>query len=96
MFWSFEVEAELTVDSVPDAAGLVTEGRAAMYNHCISGVIAGGAELPVLGIFVLSDSIELDYRMGKEWGPRQVAGFFELLKDCCDLDANATVTPFSD
>jgi hypothetical protein len=37
--------------------------------------------------------VELDYRMGQEWGPAQVAGFFELLRDCCGLDPSAVVVP---
>ena len=34
---------------------------------------------PVLGVCVWTDAVELDYRMGHEWGPAQVTGFFELL-----------------
>jgi hypothetical protein len=56
-------------------------------------LISEGVELPVLGVFVWGDSIELDYRMGNEWGPRQVSGFFELLRDCCALDSDAEVVP---
>jgi hypothetical protein len=55
-------------------------------------VVAGGVELPVLGVFVWPDAVELDYRMGREWGASQVAGFFELLRDCCALDGGAVVT----
>jgi hypothetical protein len=81
------------VDSVPNAAALVAGAQAEPFHHCISGVVASGVELPILGVFVWRDAVELDYRMGDEWNPGRVAGFFELLRDCCDLDAGATVAP---
>src|ERR1700722_10509865 len=78
-FWHHRREASVPVDSAPDAAALVATGEGAAFHHCIEGVIAGGVELPVLGVFVFMDVIELDYHMGREWGPTQIAGFFELL-----------------
>jgi hypothetical protein len=92
-FWSRTKEASVLVDSVPNAAGLVAAGEAEAFHHCVEGVVAGGVELPVLGIFVWADIVELDYRMGREWGPARVAGFFELLGDCCALDSGAVVVP---
>jgi hypothetical protein len=92
-FWSLTEQADLPVDSVPNAAALVAGGQAEPFHLCISGVIAGGVELPTLGVFVWPDTVELDYRMGDEWNSSRVAGLFELLRDCCDLDDGATVTP---
>jgi hypothetical protein len=92
-FWSRTKEASVLVDSVPDAAGLVAAGEAEAFHHCIDGVVAGEVELPVLGVFVWPDIIELDYRMGREWGPSQIAGFFGLLGDCCALEPGAVVVP---
>ncbi|MBX7105944.1 MAG: hypothetical protein K1X57_17815 [Gemmataceae bacterium] len=80
-FWSRTHEGSVPVDSVPDAAGLVAAGEAEAFHLCIGGVVAGGVELPVLGVFVWPGCVELDYRMGREWGPAQVAGFFALLRD---------------
>jgi len=92
-FWNRAQEASILVDSVPDAAALVATGAADVFHHCISGIVAGDVELPVLGVFVWSNIVELDYRMGGEWGSSQAAGFFELLRDCCALDPAATVIP---
>ena len=47
----------------------------------------------MLGVFVWPNTVELDYRMGSDWNPARVAGLFELLRDCCDLDPNAGVRP---
>lgn len=92
-FWSVLQEASIPVDSVPDAARLVAAGEAQTFHHCIEGIMAGGVELPVLGVGVWPDDIELDYRMGPEWGLAQIAGFFELLWDCCAPDPGAIVVP---
>lgn len=92
-FWSSVQATSVLVDSVPNAAALVAEGQADPFHHCIAGVVAGNVELPVIGVFVWADSIELDYRMGPDWGPSKVAGFFELLRDCCALDPAAVVLP---
>jgi len=90
-FHSYPDDAALPVDSVPNAAALVPTGQAAPFHHCIAGVVAGGVELPVLRVYVWPDAVELDYRMGPEWGPTQVAGFFDLLRDCCVLAPGAVV-----
>ena len=92
-FWSRTRATSVPVDSVSNAAALVAAGEAEAFHLCIDGVVAGGVELPVLGVFVWPDAVELDYRMGREWGPLQVAGFFELLRDCCALDPAAAVVP---
>jgi hypothetical protein len=94
-FWNRKRNESVLVDSVPDAAGLVAAGEAEAFHHCIEGLVSGGIELPVLGVFVFPNCVELDYRMGSEWGPTQVAGFFELLRDCCALDPTAVVVPAS-
>jgi len=93
VFWSCSEEKSLLVDSVPNAAALVASGQAEPFHHCIDRLIASDVELPILGVFVWQDTVELDYRMGKEWGQNQIAGFFELLRDCCKIDPNAIVVP---
>jgi hypothetical protein len=55
--------------------------------------VAGGVEWPLLGEYVCPECVELDDRMGGDWGPTQVVGFFELLRDCGALDPSAVVVP---
>jgi hypothetical protein len=92
-FWDNTQNESVLVDSVQNAAARVATGQAEAFYHCIEGVVAEGVELPVLGVFVFRDAIELSYRMGLEWGPGQVAGFFALLKECCSLDSGSAVSP---
>ena len=92
-FWNRTRDASVPVDAVSDAAGLVAAGEADAFHHCVEGQVAGGVELPVLGVFVWPDAVELDYRMGREWGPALVAGFFVLLRVCCALYPSEVVLP---
>lgn len=95
-FWSRTREESLSVDSVPNAAALVAAGEAEVFHFGIEGLVSAGVELLVLGVFVWPDSVKLDYRMGREWGPAPVVGFFGLLLDCCELDRKAVVRPGDD
>jgi hypothetical protein len=73
----------------PDAAA----AEAVELEHSIEGVIAGGVELPVLGVRVWPKAVDLAYSMAREWGQAEIAGFFELLRDCCTLDSAAVLEP---
>jgi hypothetical protein len=78
-FWDTTRQCDVLVDSVPDAATLVIEGRADPFHYCLGGIRVAGFELPDLGIFVFPDGIELDWRMGPEWTEANILAFFELL-----------------
>jgi hypothetical protein len=49
--------------------------------------------LPTLGVIVFPEAVELSYRMGPEWGSPEVFGFFNLLRDCVNIDQTAVVVP---
>jgi hypothetical protein len=93
VFWSRVEEACIAVDAVPNAAALVASCDADAFHHCISGIVAASVELPIIGVFVWPNAVELDYRMGSEWSAVRVAGFFELLRDCCACDPTAVIVP---
>ena len=46
----------------------------------------------ILGVFVSSDAIYLDYRMGPEWGAAEVNSLFELLRHLQTMAQNEVVT----
>lgn len=92
-FWSKVQNASIAIESVDDPAALVASGLAEGFHFCVGGLSIAGTTLPVLGIFVLPDTIEIDYRMGPAWGPTEVEGFFKLLSDCAALAPTAVVRP---
>ena len=81
-FWSLAKEASVPVDSLLNAAALVAVGEAEAFHHCIENLISADVKLPVLGVFVFNDTIELDYRMGRDWGPAEVAGLLRPRLGC--------------
>ena len=76
-----------------NAAALVASGLAAPFHFCISNLHVNGVELPVLGVFVFKDAIEIDYRMGPHWGPAEVEAFFGLLREICEFTPGAMIRP---
>lgn len=78
-FWERRAELEAPIDSVPNAATLVISGDADAFHFVLQDPRFGEVALPELGVFVFSDEIALDYRMGPEWGAKEVAAIVELL-----------------
>jgi hypothetical protein len=68
---------------------LVASGDAEAFHFCFTGLRSGSVELPELGLFVFSDSVELDYRMDPHWTKELLTGFFELLHDLCRIAPGA-------
>jgi hypothetical protein len=92
-FWNSMLREFVSVESVADPAALVVAGKAVDLSHDVEGVTAAGVELPRLGVRVWPAAVDLAYSVGREWGQPQIAGFFELLRDCCVLDSAAIVDP---
>jgi len=90
-FWSKEGQKDTPVDSVPNAALLLTDGRAEPFHALCRELRYGGIVIPDLGVFVSDDEISLDYRMGSEWNSGNLKAFFQLLKELTELDATARV-----
>jgi hypothetical protein len=90
-FWYLEDEKEELVNSVPNAATLVAEGRAAAFHFLCQGLKHKETVIPDLGVFVSDDHISLDYRMGAEWNAAKIEALFGILKDLTRLDVNAKV-----
>jgi hypothetical protein len=86
-------DSSIPIEQADNAALQVVEGAIYPFQHDVEGIIANGVELPEIGVYVDTESIELVYRMGPEWTDLRIAGFFELLGDCVHLDPNAVIKP---
>ncbi len=91
-FWSRVHNAELALDSVPNAAALVVAGEADPFVVWLGGIQAQDTTIPDLGLFVFDDGLELIYRMGPDWGPCELEALFQVLVELSDLDSNATIS----
>ncbi len=73
------------IESAYEVAGLVCKGDAESIHVLLGGLACGGATIPDLGVGVHPDEIILDYRMGPEWGPLELAALFGLLRELSAL-----------
>lgn len=80
-FWDVEKSANVPLDSVPNAALLVAEGRAAGFAFAARGLEINSIELPNLGFQIFESVFSIHYQMGPAWQPLQVHAFFLWLRE---------------
>jgi hypothetical protein len=93
LLWSTRLGAEVPIESLPDAAEWVVTGEAEPFHHCVQDLSLEGVVLPEIGVFVLPQALNLDYRMGPEWDSIKVAGLFQLLERVRALAPSARIGP---
>jgi hypothetical protein len=79
-FWDRETSSDRLLDAVPNAALLVTEGRAAAFHFVMEEFTTSEVVLPYLGFQVFQSLVAVDYRMGSEWNAQRVFGFLQWLR----------------
>lgn len=89
--WNNKSKQDVNLSGISDPAGLVTCGAADPFYCCFSGISWDQVELPVLGLFVFQESLEIDYRMGCEWNPDRVEAFFRLVAHLISIAPEAIV-----
>ena len=92
VFWSLEDQQEKPINSVPNAADLVVQGRAEPFHLLCQGLTYDGVVLPDIGAFVFGNQIALDYRMGKEWDALKLRALFGILKEAKTIDSRARIS----
>jgi hypothetical protein len=92
VFWDRREKRNVPIDSVDDPSALVVAGRAEPFRQGLSRFAIAGVELPPLTIAVWPDRIDLDYRMGSDWGAAQLSAFFELLWVIQQMAPNAQIS----
>jgi hypothetical protein len=91
-FWSNERNEDVALETVPDAAALVVSGSAEPFHVVLGGIESSGVVLPDLGVFVFSDALYLDYRMGPAWSEAEVRALFELLAELMAFDSQSSLS----
>lgn len=71
--------------SGPADALLMAEGLADPFHVVLGGIRGTGQAIPDLGVFVSTDGLLLDYRMGPEWEQAKIESFLELLRKLHNL-----------
>ncbi|MEG3998101.1 hypothetical protein [Microcoleus sp. SVA1B1] len=77
--------------SGPEDALLVASGAAEAFHVVLSGITEADHPIPDLGVFVFTDSLALDYRMGSSWGQSEIQSLLALLRQLRELGGQISV-----
>lgn len=78
-FWDETRLEDVPVKDAKNPARLVVDGKTCPFRHGLMELEINGVLIPQLTVRVNQDSVEFDYRMGAEWGPKQLEALFEFL-----------------
>ena len=79
-YWSNTQNKEIPIKFADNPAVQVVFGEGQVFHLCFDGIESPtGKAIPVLGIFVYPNCLNLDYRMGRDWDLEAIQGLFELL-----------------
>ena len=78
--WSIKEQRDIPLKQIDRPAKKFVDGELQPFHHLLSDLKIGGLEIPELGIFVGSQQLSFDYRMGAEWGPSEVDALLVFLK----------------
>ncbi|MER0041468.1 hypothetical protein [Pseudomonas sp. MGal98] len=77
--WMRATRSEKSFSGPADAL-FMTDGLADPFHVVLGGIRGTDQVIPDLGVFVSTDGLVLDYRMGPEWGQAEIESFLELLR----------------
>ncbi|MFD2178572.1 hypothetical protein [Veronia pacifica] len=85
-YWSTSKDCDVPFGFEDNPAIQVISGEAESFHLCFDGLNSpSGKHIPELGLFVFTDCLSLDYRMGPQWNKEAVQGLFELIS-CMSKD----------
>lgn len=90
-YWSDarEIEVPISFDENPTTS--LISGDASSMHVLFGGINSpSGRAVPALGVFLASDCVIIDYRMGPEWSESAVVGFFEIIDKVAQLAGTST------
>lgn len=91
-YWSVSQECIVPILIDDNPSSFVISGEAEPFHLCFGDIKSPtGKRIPVLGVFVYSDGIALDYRMGPEWNQDAIEGLFELMLSITESAENVEV-----
>jgi hypothetical protein len=88
--WMNASDSEKPFSGYEDAM-LIASGAAEAFHVVLGGIAGSSTPIPDLGVFVFTDSLDFDYRMGPEWGQNEIQSFLTLLSQLCELGGQVSV-----
>jgi hypothetical protein len=88
--WIKASDSEKPFSGYEDAL-LVASGEAEPFHVVLGGIIGSDSPVPDLGVFVFTESLDFDYRMGSAWGQGEIQSFVKLLRQLRELGGHVSV-----
>jgi hypothetical protein len=80
IYWSTSKDCDVPFSHEENPAILVVSGEAESFHLCFGEIESpSGKRIPELGLYVSTDSLSFDYRMGAQWNEEAIQGLFELI-----------------
>lgn len=89
--WSIKDNKVILITDLVNPAQEYVQGNIESFRHCLEEFIFYGINIPQLSISIGETGIDLDYRMGKEWGEKEVIALFEFLFQIIVIAPNAKI-----
>ncbi len=89
--WDDKEQSDVPLMTLDNPCAWLHEGRIDSFHCCFGRISNGATSIPDLGIFVFKDCVQIDFRMGREWNPKNVDAFFRLLADLKALAPEARI-----
>lgn len=89
--WSCEANQDVPIREITFPARTLIKGKVEEFHHCLEGLFVDGVKLPTHTIFVDQVGVTFDYRVGSEWGEREVLALFEFLRQLWQIAPNARI-----
>jgi hypothetical protein len=88
--WLTESQTEAPF-SGPESAALVVSGVSEAFHVVLGGIAGSDRKIPDLGVFVFTDCLAFDYRMGPDWGTHEIQSLLALLRQFSGLGGVVSV-----
>jgi hypothetical protein len=89
--WDRISNVAIEMDDLAEGAKRVVLEELDPVHALLSGMVVNRAKLPDIGLLIFADELTLDYRKGKEWSPKVVTAFFELIRQLKGVEPNLKV-----
>lgn len=89
--WSLEEERDIKITELSNPALYYMQGKSESFRHGLVEFEICGTKIPQLSIAVNESGVEFDYRMGAEWGGKELDALFHFLYQIKRLAPTANI-----
>ncbi|VAW59317.1 hypothetical protein MNBD_GAMMA11-1417 [hydrothermal vent metagenome] len=89
--WSNKENRDIQIADIESPVRQFVDGNIESFRFELEGLKIEGILIPQLTICVNLNEVEFDYRMGKEWGQKELKALFVFLSEIKQIAENAKI-----